>query len=486
MTETHFHPAPGSAGATPVRRSHSRRRFLGMAAGGSLAGVLAAACGPAAGNDPGPGAAAQNGTPGTASVQGKLQVVQVLDFHPDHNAYLKKTITDYAAQQSWQLDLSDLSGFLGGTDIYQKLQAQKAAGQPVDMIYHALSAQRLKLFELTRDATPLATKMVGQHGQAFSGARASHLVDGKWVGVPFYGRVEGYFAREDKLKEAGLDAGTAFRTWDTAAESALKMSNPDQNFYGWGMTANRSGDGEYVVWTIIHSWGGALTDQSGQVVTLDSKETVDAVTWMASLYRDEKFRRMLPPGINAWNDTANNEAYLAGQIGFTFNGGTLFAKAVLDKNPVAEQTAFVPKPLGPTGVRQQSSAGHYLYFMQGSKNFDPAAQLAEHLLSDVVQRELWRISQGYVVPANEKRWDDPLIRDNRISSTFRPVAFTEPPFVGMASRGPITEASEAVSGENVITDMMGEVLAGKSPAQAVRDAHARAVGTYQAFGFKGR
>ena len=32
------------------------------------------------------------------------------------------------------LDLSDLAGFVGSTDIYQKLQAQKAAGQPVDLI----------------------------------------------------------------------------------------------------------------------------------------------------------------------------------------------------------------------------------------------------------------------------------------------------------------------------------------------------------------
>jgi multiple sugar transport system substrate-binding protein len=207
---------------------------------------------------------------------------------------------------------------------------------------------------------------------------------------------------------------------------------------------------------------------------------------MTSLYRDEKFRPMQPPGVNAWNDTSNNEAYLAGQIGFTYNGGTLFAKAVLDKNPVAEQTAFVPKPLGPTGQRQQSSAGHYLYFMNGSRNYEPSAQLAEHLLSDGVQKELWRISQGYVVPANERRWDDPLIRENRVSSAFKQIAFSEPPFVGMAARGPITEASEAVSSENVATDMMGEVLAGKPAAQAVRDAHARAVGIYQAFGFKGR
>jgi multiple sugar transport system substrate-binding protein len=332
----------------------------------------------------------------------------------------------------------------------------------------------------------VANRMIERHGQPFAGARASHLVEGKWVGVPFYGRVEGYFLRGDKAREAGVDPATGFARWETAAESALKMSNPDQNHYGWGMTLNRSGDGEYMTWAFLHSWGAYLTDQTGQTVTLDSPQAVEAVTWLNSIYRDERFRRMLPPGVNAWNDTGNNEAYLAGQIGFTYNAGTLYAKAVLDKNPVAEQTLYIPKPLGPSGVRQQSSAGHYLYFMNGSPNYDPSVVLAEHLLSDAVQKELWRISQSYVVPANERRWEDPLIKDDRIASAFRPIAFAEPPFVGMAARGPITEAAEAVGGENVATDMMGEVLAGKSPAQAVKDAHARAVGIYQAFGFKGQ
>jgi hypothetical protein len=42
-----------------------------------------------------------------------------------------------------------------------------------------------------------------------------------------------------------------------------------------------------------------------------------------------------------------------------------------------------------------------------------------------------------------------------------------------------------VSGENVATDMVGEILAGKPVEQAVRDAHQRATCIYQSFGLKG-
>src|SRR5262245_6693232 len=62
----------------------TRRGFLCRAA--TTAGAVAAATalsGPAM---------AQTGTPAQARVQGKLQVVQTADFHPDYNEHLKKTI----------------------------------------------------------------------------------------------------------------------------------------------------------------------------------------------------------------------------------------------------------------------------------------------------------------------------------------------------------------------------------------------------------
>src|SRR5262245_26889080 len=178
---------------------------------------------------------AQAGPATQARLNGKLQVVQVLDFHPDHNAYLKQTITDYAASQRWDLDLSDLAGFLAGADIYQKLQAQKQAGQAVDMIFHGLSARIMNVFQLTRDATPLVNRAVQRWGRPYSSARIGHVVDNKWVGLPFYDRVGGYFLRTDKFGEAGftMDAGS-FETWQCVLDACRAVSNPSQNFYGWG------------------------------------------------------------------------------------------------------------------------------------------------------------------------------------------------------------------------------------------------------------
>jgi multiple sugar transport system substrate-binding protein len=433
---------------------------------------------------------AQAGHPAQASLNGKLQVVQMVDWHPNHNQFLKDTITAYAADRlggPQNLDLSDIAGFVGSTDIYQKLQAQKAAGQPVDLIMRDLSARILNFFQLTRDATPVTNRMIQRFGKPNSSPLASHVIDGKWIGVPFYDRTGGYWLREDKFAEVGHSVdGGSFETWEGVKEACLAVSNPSQNFYGWGATVNRSGDGESLVQNIMWSWGGALADPTGEIVTMYSPETIDGMTWLADIYTNPANANMLPPGVNSWNDTSNNEAYNAGIIGFTSNAGTLYATGKSNNNPVADATTLIRVPLGPFGLRLQGSGPHYHYFMEGSKNFDPAAALAEHLFSDAVQGNLYAISQGYVVPAYERLWEHPLIAGDRIAQRFKPVAFNDPPFQGLAYRGPLSEAADAVNQENVMTDMMGEIIAGKRVDLAVRDAHLRAVQIFQSFGKRGR
>jgi ABC-type glycerol-3-phosphate transport system substrate-binding protein len=154
---------------------------------------------------------------------------------------------------------------------------------------------------------------------------------------------------------------------------------------------------------------------------------------------------------------------------------------------VADVTAFLPIPLGPFGDRVAFSNQSYLYFPDGSRNFDAAGQLAEHLISEPVQRELYRVSSGYAVPAYDAFWNTPEIQaDAEVSLKFREVSQAERPVAGDAYRGPQTDASEAVLFQQIATDMMGEVLAGKPVEQAVRETHLRAVRIYQQFGQPGR
>ncbi len=94
---------------------------------------------------------------------------------------------------------------------------------------------------------------------------------------------------------------------------------------------------------------------------------------------------MLPPGVGGWTDPSNNEAWLGGKIGLTNNAGTVFAKAVVDKNPVADDTFLIlqPKGMGPNG-RALMGAGDSMSFfiMKGAKNRDAAEQLIRYMHSE--------------------------------------------------------------------------------------------------------
>ena len=68
---------------------------------------------------------------------------------------------------------------------------------------------------------------------------------------------------------------------------------------------------------------------------------MQAVTFLADIYTNPKYKNMLPPGVNGWTDTSNNEAWLAGTLGFTNNAYTLYAQSFATKNPVYDQTAIV-------------------------------------------------------------------------------------------------------------------------------------------------
>jgi multiple sugar transport system substrate-binding protein len=266
--------------------------------------------------------------------------------------------------------------------------------------------------------------------------------------------------------------------------------------YTWGITANRSGDGETTVREPVMFSGGQLTDESGQVVVLNKEGFREGallgLNFLKEVYTDSKYARMLPPGVNAWTDPSNNEAFLAGKIGYTSNAGTMFAKAVFDKNvTIADDTLYIsrPKGLGPKARVLQGADSMRFFIMKGSKNKEAAEQLIHHLLTPDIQREIWKTSTGYAFPTYEWGWDDQFFKQDKYASKmvepWKTTAYDKSGFFGGAWPGPPTPWVASLESSNFWTDMFGEVLGGKSPEDALKSAHDKAVRVAKEFGFKG-
>ena len=202
---------------------------------------------------------------------------------------------------------------------------------------------------------------------------------------------------------------------------------------------------------------------------------------------------MLPPGVNAWTDPSNNEAYLAGKTFFTSNAGTMFATAVVNNNPVADDTFLIPPPagIGPA-ARSLAGAGDSMnwYLMRGVRNREAAEQLIRHLLSPEVQRELYRISVGYVYPAYEWGWEEPELKASdagtHVTDVWRQYLTHESKYTGVGSYpAPPNPWVQSLESSNFWTDMFGEVLGGKPVPEALANAHDRAVRVFKEFGAAG-
>jgi multiple sugar transport system substrate-binding protein len=466
----------------------SRRTFLrnvGIASGALVAAPLLQACTPAP-----PAAATQAPSSGAkpaakVGVTGKLVVIQMQDWHPDHNKLVRDTIQKYCDGKSWPLDISYTEGFSPGGNIISKLTASVQAGDPPDLMFHsdALTYQ-MKFLDLLVDMDDVSKDMVTKWGKPYTFCEKQYLIDGKWWETPFFARVGQYWIREDLFKAAGLDVDKDAATYEGLRDSCVKVSDPAKEMWGWGMTINRCGDGDSLVLNALTMWGGQLCDETGEYVTLNSPETVEGIRWITDIYMNPKWAKMLPPGVGGWTDPSNNEAFLAGKVAVTQNAGTVYAKAKTDKLPFADKIIWSPTP---KGAKRQMSDGAACGFwcFKGSKNVAASKELISALLSEEIMKPLFKMSPGYVAPGFQKMWDFDEVKADRNTMRWGKVVFPDPnPYAAYAWPSLPTAALQAVRGANVLTDMAGAVLSGTKVEDAVKRAHDQTVQIYKEFKMK--
>ena len=171
----------------------------------------------------------------------------------------------------------------------------------------------------------------------------------------------------------------------------------------------------------------------------------------------------------------------------------MFAKAVFDNNPVKDDTYLMlpPKGMGAGGrVLAGGGAAKRWFVIKGAKNREAANQLIRYMHSAEIQKEMFRISNGYVYPAYEWGWEEPEIKASdagtKITEVWRQYLTHESAYTGVGSYpAPPTPWVQSLESSNFWTDMFGEVLGGKSTADAVKSAHDKAVRVAKEFGFKG-
>lgn len=466
----------------------SRRKFLGMSA---LGAVGLTACG--------------NPPPATPQVQ--VQVPQAIidaaaPYRGGSVGMLSQKLYSEAANQALDRSLQAFAQATGTTvqndlvsgdagDMVAKMDAEVKAGTARDMAFMSderFVGQLQNLGDL-EDVTDVVEEMKVLYGEPATEATNFCVFNGRWYAIPYHFIAAGMFLRKDWYEEKGLPLKPTY-TWEELRDNALEVSDPAQRRFGWGITINRSGDANGFIESVINAYGGAIADNTGQKVVFNSPETVAAVTFIGDIYTNPKYEPMLPPGIESWTDTGNNENWLAGIIGLTNNQYSIYADSKTKGNPVYQNTHPFNGAIGPALDRPLAfgSSNAFVVF-KGAKNPDLAKQVAKFMVSGSALLGVAKEAPCLVNPSWEKVWDsdpfytsgDPAYAAIR-EQTRTPIPLTTK--TGYSFPQPPSPGEQAAVAAYLLTDMMQSVVQGTAPAEAVATTHDRMVQIFEQQGYR--
>ena len=326
-----------------------------------------------------------------------------------------------------------------------------------------------KLIEMTDVASYLGKKYGGwyplaeRYGKKFG--------TNTWIAIPMGGSGGPAVYRESWLKAVGYD--TVPQDTDKFLDLCrkLKASGHPAGF----TTGHAVGDGNAFCYWLVMAFGGKMVDEN-QKVTINSKETIEALKYGKALY--ETFI----PGTQSWLDPSNNKALIAGQISMTQNGVSLYYSIKNSPDPaiaaMASDLNSARMPIGPVGHPTETALAINAMAFKHTK-YPNAAKAYLAYMMEAPQYNVWLTdSFGY--------WSQPLraYADSEVWKKDPKIAAykdTMQDSLWLGYAGPINEASGAVVADYVMVDMVAAVNSGDAtPEEAAKEAERRAKRYYKA------
>ena len=236
---------------------------------------------------------------------------------------------------------------------------------------------------------------------------------------------------------------------------------------------NAVGDGNTWHW-VLWAFGGAMVDEDNKVI-IDSPETVAALEYAKELYST------FIPGTLSWLDPNNNKAYLAGDIGLTHNGISIYYAAKNSDDPavqaIAEDTYHARPGVGPIG-RPTETALIVSPMVFSYTEYPNAAKAYLVHMFEQEQYGAWQEACTGYWQHTLKAYDAmPFWEADPKLTPFRDIAKNA---LWYGYKGQMGPASSAVLADYVVVNMFANVASGEqSPKEAAAEAARRAQRYYE-------
>jgi multiple sugar transport system substrate-binding protein len=311
------------------------------------------------------------------------------------------------------------------------------------------------------DLTDLATYLGNKYGGWYPAAERYGSRDGQWVGLPLGVNGVAMIYRKSWLQEAGFETLPTDTDGFLDACRALSAKGHPPGF----ALGNAVGDANTWLHSMLWAFGGKLVDDDGQVV-INSPETLLALEYVAELYKT------FIPGTLSWLDPNNNKAFLAGELGVTCNGISVYYSAKTSNDPamraMAEDIHHVNMPVGPVGHPTELHLFTQAMVFKYSK-YPNAAKEYLRFMWEREQYEPWQqASIGYVTQPLRAYESNPIWTSDPKHTPYRDCMKN---MLWNGYSGPLGYASAAVMADYIVVNMFAEVASGQ---QTAKDAAARA------------
>jgi multiple sugar transport system substrate-binding protein len=386
----------------------------------------------------------------------KLTVLAGEWFVPDTNKMLDEMVVELGKQTGMDAKVER-----PGQQMAAKIATIIESGAGGDIFISADTDPFLYGEKLT-DTTDVAGEIDKAWGGWYDIAKQSCVINGKWRALSIGHAPCAWNYRTDMFKAAGIDKFPD--TFDELLEAAAKLHAKGTPI---GMTLGHAGgDARSTNYPVLWAFGGKEFEKDGKTVALESDGTLKSSEWWVQAFK------YMDPGVTAWLDPDNNQAFLAGKVSATTNVNTIYLAARADaqkgdaaKKQLIDNMDHGNWPKGPAGRWANYNINLWSGFA-ASKNRDGQMAFFRAFYDKKFLVPWTKTGQSYFIPPladieKEDAWpDDPKLKVFRELNKINRLIGWE---------GPATRAVAEMVSKFVIADMYANAATGKmKPAEAMK------------------
>jgi len=383
----------------------------------------------------------------------ELSILQWSHFVPAFDKWFDQFAEDWGKKNNVSVTVDHIPE----QDIAARAAAEASAksGHDLFMWNGAGGAHLYRKFLV--NMTSLVEEFEKKYGKVSTiGRQIAYNEDDKtWSAFPdYYINNPGQY-RKDLWDEIGMVPDT----WDNVRIGGAKLKAKGHPV---GCSLAHSNDPNLCWRGVLWSYGGAVQDQEGKKVILNSKETIEAVKFTAALYKEAMTSDVL-----SWDDASNNKYIDSGVASFIVNPISSYRTAQQINPKVADNTFFLKCPKGPA-AQMVGAASNCYGIWNFAKSKDAAMEFLRYYAANWT--DAFKASTGYNMPiyANIVPKPMPILGNDPTSHPPDKLAITATSDEWCAVAGypgPAWPATDEVYNNFVICDMMTKAATGAMSAE---------------------